>query len=75
MDPSDRIARGLPSRFGWMGIYIHSGERGEIQSIQAEIMMLRHIGKYYPHMGKYVEDGYQAPGKMNLWPKMSSYMN
>jgi hypothetical protein len=25
MDPSDRIARGLPSRLGWMGIYRHSG--------------------------------------------------
>jgi hypothetical protein len=23
-------------------------------------MMLRHIGKYYPHMGKYVKDGYQG---------------
>jgi hypothetical protein len=25
MDPSDKIARGLPSRLGWMGMYRHSG--------------------------------------------------
>ena len=58
LDPSDRIARSLPSRFGWPGIYRHGGYRGEIQSIQCEIMTLRHLDKYYPHMRQYVEDGY-----------------
>ena len=58
LDPSDKIARSLPSRFGWPGIYRHSGYRGEIQSIQCDIMTLRHLEKYFPHMRQYVEDGY-----------------
>ena len=60
MDPSDKIARGLPSRLGWPGIYRHSGYRGDIQSIQCDIMTLKHIEKYYPHLRSYVDEGYAS---------------
>ena len=56
LDASDKIARGLPSRMGWPGIYRHGGHRGEIQSIQGDIITLRHITTYYPHLAHYVEN-------------------